>query len=259
MTTTARHKSADSQLDLPGQTHVAEGPRSLDGMYIMHFGFRRTLDDFVDGVRRTPVTEAKAWRAMAAYWDGFATALHHHHDIEDVAIWPVLLEHADARGSARDRETLEAMEAEHSVIDPSLAACHAGFALMLTHPCEDHRHALDVRVTALREALGNHLRHEETEALPMLQATMAAEEWAASEAYAQSAFERRSIPFFVGWVLHDLPVEARRRMFRMAGPAYRVVALLVCPRFERLHRRAFRHATGVPPRGRASGQAPAAT
>ena len=246
MTTTAHSLTQHRQLDLPGQTHVAEGPHSLDGMYVMHFGFRRTLDDFVEGVRRTPAGDAKAWTAMAAYWDGFATALHHHHDIEDVAIWPVLLEHADARGAAQDRETLEAMESEHSVIDPSLEACHAGFADMVSHPCDDHRRALDVRVTALREALAQHLRHEETEALPMLQATMSAEEWAVSEAYAGEAFEPRTIPFFVGWVLHDLPAEGRQRMFTMAGPAYRVLALLLCPRFERLHRRAFRHLRAVP-------------
>ncbi len=242
MTTTTHSLTPQHQLDLPGQTHVAEGPHLLDGMYVMHFAFRRTLDDFVEGVRRTPAGDAKAWTAMATYWDGFAVALHHHHDIEDVAIWPVLLKRADARGSARDRETLEAMEAEHSVIDPSLAACHAGFANMVSHPCDDHRRALDVGVTALREALGQHLRHEETEALPMLQATMAAEEWAASEAYAEEGFEPRRIPFFVGWVLHALPAEGRRAMFRKAGPAYRVLALVLCPRFERLHRRAFRHA-----------------
>jgi hemerythrin-like domain-containing protein len=247
MSATAHRPAPEAQLDLPGQTHVAAGPHSLDGMYVMHFAFRRTLDDMVAGVRRTPSADAVAWRAMSAYWDGFAAALHHHHDIEDVAIWPTLLAHAEARGLLRDRETLEAMEAEHAVIDPSLAACHAGFADMVSHPCEDHRHSLDVRVTALREALAQHLLHEETEALPMLQATMTTEEWAASEAYAQQSFETRSLPFLVGWVLHDLPPVARRRMFRMTGPVYRVLALVLCPRFERLHRRAFGpHVSGAP-------------
>jgi hemerythrin-like domain-containing protein len=242
MTTTAHSLTQHSQLDLPGQTHVAGGPHSLDGMYVMHFAFRRTLDDFVEGVRHTPVGDAEAWTAMATYWDGFATALHHHHDIEDVKIWPVLIERADARGATEDRETLEAMEAEHSVIDPSLAACHAGFADMVRHPCDDHRRALDVRVTALREALAKHLRHEETEALPLVQATMSTEEWDAAEDYAGEGIAARFIPFMVGWVLHDLPAEGRRRMFRMTGPAYRVLAMVLCPRFERLHRRAFRHA-----------------
>jgi hemerythrin-like domain-containing protein len=239
MTATPHRLVPEPQLDLPGQSHVAEGPHCLDGMYVAHFGFRRTLDDVVAGVRGTPSDRVAAWRAMAAYWDGFAAVLHHHHDIEDVAIWPALLRHADALGNAGDRATLEAMEQEHSVIDPALAASHAGFAEMVAHPCEDHRHALDVRVTALREALDRHLEHEETGALPLLQATMTAEEWAASEEYAGRAFESRMIPFLIGWVLHDLPPHAQRRMFAMAGPAHRCLAVLVRPWFERQHRRAF--------------------
>ena len=115
------------QLDLPGQTHVADGPHDQSGMYIMHHAFRRDVANFVAAVRNTPLSQAEVWDALDARWTRFAEALHHHHKAEDSSIWPVLMRHADAAGSAEDRATLQAMQAEHALVDPSLAACHEGF------------------------------------------------------------------------------------------------------------------------------------
>src|SRR3712207_2560067 len=97
------------QVDLPGQTHVAEGPYDQTGMYVMHHAFRRDLDRFVSAVRNTPVGEAQVWSALARRWSRFEEVLHHHHVVEDTSIWPALLAHADAAGSDEDRATLEAM------------------------------------------------------------------------------------------------------------------------------------------------------
>lgn len=236
--------TAPVQLDLPGQTHVADGPHDQSGMYLMHHAFRRDLASFASAVRRTPLTEPDVWRALAVRWTRFAETLHHHHEAEDTSIWPVLMSHADADGNAEDRATLEAMEAEHAVIDPSLAACHAGFQAMTDHPCADHRDALDRHLTRLRESLAEHLRHEETEALPMIQRTMTDAEYAAVEKAAQSAYPVSAVPFLVPWVLEGLPDDARAAMFAMAGRGYAAVYRLTRPRFQRRERLAFRYATG---------------
>src|SRR4029079_12710711 len=79
-----------SQICLPGQTHVAEGPHDQTGMYVMHHAFRRDLDRFQAAVRATPVDERDTWRALAARWERFAEVLHHHHTVEDEHIWPVM-------------------------------------------------------------------------------------------------------------------------------------------------------------------------
>ena len=229
-----------TQLSLPGQTHMADGPHDQTGMYVMHFAFRRDLDDFVAAARQTPVGEAPVWRALLSRWEDFAGTLHHHHTVEDEAFWPVLLAHATNEGSATDREMLEAMESEHAVIDPELAACHEGFRSMVDHPCADHRNALDVRLTGLRAALLDHLRHEETEALPMLQRTMTSEEYAGCERAAAKGYPLRTVPFMVPWVLKELPEDGRRRMYELAGNGYRIVDLLVRRRFTRRERLAFR-------------------
>ena len=65
---------------------------------------------------------------------------------------------AKATGDDAPTAMLHAMEAEHERIDPALASCRDGFAAMVEHPCDDHRNALDVHVTATRAALLAHLR-----------------------------------------------------------------------------------------------------
>ena len=95
------------QLSLPGQTHVADGPLDMSGMYVMHHAFRRDLDRFVAAVGQTPVEDTEVWRALAARWERFGSMLHHHHEIEDRTIWPPLVERVSAAGDTAGRATLE--------------------------------------------------------------------------------------------------------------------------------------------------------
>ncbi len=231
-----------SQVDLPGQTHVAEGPHDQTGMYVMHHAFRRDLARFEAAVRQTPVGEAGTWAALGRRWDRFATVLHHHHEVEDDAIWPVLVAHAERLGEPASLATLAAMEAEHEDIDPALEAVRRGLADMVAHPCADHRNALDVHVTETRCLLGDHLRHEETEALPLLQRVMTSEEFAASERAAGAGYPVRLVPFLLPWVSDGLPADVTRRLLGEAGPAYGVVLRLFRGGYERRERRAFRYA-----------------
>jgi iron-sulfur cluster repair protein YtfE (RIC family) len=230
------------QLDLPGQSHVAAGPHDLSGMYVMHHAFRRDLDSFVSAVRRTPVGEAQVWAALTRRWSRFEEVLHHHHVVEDTSIWPTLISHAEAANAEADRETLEAMEAEHAVIDPALSRTRSAFEAMAAHPCIDHRNALDVRLTALRQSLADHLRHEETRALPIVQRTMTAEEWAEAERAAGKGYPARLIPFLVPWVAAGLPADVVGRMLREAGPAYGLVLRLCGGRYHARERVPFRYA-----------------
>ena len=231
-----------TQISLPGQAHVAAGPHDQTGMYVMHHAFRRDLAAFESAVRNTPVGDAATWRALRDRWARFGEVLHHHHEIEDVSIWPVLLQHAEALGDEAGARTLAAMEAEHAEIDPGLAACTAGFASMVEHPCVDHRNALDVHVTATHAALLEHLAHEETEALPFLQRVMTAEEFAATEKAAEAGYPPRMVPFLVPWVAAGLPADVTDRLLRDAGPAYSLVLRLFRPRFTRSDSRTFRYA-----------------
>jgi hemerythrin-like domain-containing protein len=230
-----------TQLTLPGQSHTAQGPHDQTGMYVMHHGFRRDLHNFLAAVEQTPVSEAAVWSALQRRWERMAEVLHHHHSVEDASLWPVLRRHAEEAGSTEDVALLEDMEAEHSVIDPALAAVRTAFAQMCAHPCADHRNALEIRVAAARESLDLHLAHEEGQALPMLQRTLSVEENTAFEAAAAKGYPLRIVPFVLCWVMHGLPDEARRRIFDQAPPGYGLVHRLLRGRFERHERVAFRY------------------
>jgi hemerythrin-like domain-containing protein len=230
-----------SQVSLPGQAHAADGPHDQTGMYVMHHAFRRDLANLEAGVRQTPLHAAETWAALRERWARFGHVLHHHHQIEDTAIWPVLVRHAETAGDTEALSTLQAMEDEHEGIDPALTAVTEGFTAMVEHPCADHRNALDVHVTATRAALLQHLAHEETEALPYLQRVMTEEEFAASERAAAKGYPPRLLPFLVAWAFDEVPDEVATRFLTQAGVAYRVLLWLVRPRFRRQEGRAFRY------------------
>lgn len=232
------------QLDLPGQTHVAEGPNDHTGMYVMHHAFRRDLAAFASSVRATPLREADTWAAMARRWERFATTLHHHHGAEDTIYWPALLRSVEARGTEADRAEVRAMSEEHADIDPLVAACAQAFAAVVDHPCEEHRNALDIRIAGLREVLDEHLRHEETVVLPLVQRVMTTEEFEAVEKEIGRSYPLRDIGFIVGWALHGLPPAGREAMFALAGGPYRVLHRMLRGRFERAEAAAFRHGDG---------------
>ena len=236
MTTTTH--AWPEQLTFPGQTAAHPGPVDMVMMYVMHHGFRRDLAAFAAAARSTPVHDRLSWQALAERWDLFSEILHHHHSGEDAGLWPLLMERTDAEGNV----VLAAMEAEHAQIDPVLQACAAGFARLSTHADEDARAALAVRLCAAKESLGRHLRHEETEAIAIIQQVMTQHEWEQLEA----EHFRRGVPFaqvlkIVPWAAHDVPAPLRRDVFAKSGKVNELLWRLTRPRFERRERIAFRH------------------
>jgi iron-sulfur cluster repair protein YtfE (RIC family) len=208
-------------------------------MFLMHHAFRRDLDAFAAAAPVTPVADHAAWAAMSDRWALLSQALHHHHTGEDTLLWPLLHERADVSG----RATLDAMEAEHGEIDPLLDAAAQGLAAMSAGGDDDVRGALAVRLSALRESLGRHLRHEETEALPLLQATMTAQEWADMEAELGKGVAFGQVLRLVPWLVHRVPADLRADLFaRKGGRVHQAMWLLTRRRFERQDLAAFRHA-----------------
>jgi hypothetical protein len=226
------------QLRLPGQADAPEGPVDLFMMYLLHHAFRRDLAAFAAAVPRTPVEDRATWQALAARWELFAHTLHHHHSGEDTWLWPALLE----RAGDEDRETLEAMEAEHAGLDPLLQASAAGFATMAAHGDEDVRAALAVRLVAARESLGRHLAHEETDAMRILQARISPTDWQEIEPHFGEGVSFRDVLVMVPWVAHGIPVAQREDVFRRAGTANKVLWWATRRGFARREARAFRYA-----------------
>lgn len=240
--------SHPDQLMLPGQAAAPGGPVDMTVMYLMHHGFRRDLRKLAAAVPATPVDDLATWRALLVRWERFAHILHEHHSGEDAGIWPWLLERADDG----ERETLLAMEAEHERIDPLLAGCRELFAALADRAAgpgarsrEELRAGLAVRVAELADLLGAHLRHEETEAMVILQRHMTEQDWAGIEAeHFQGPKSPRFLLYVVPWIAEEVDPVALAPALDAAGRPMRVVLRLGRRGFGRLERRAFAHLPG---------------
>lgn len=234
------------QLLLPGQSAAPGGPVDMTVMYLMHHAFRRDLSRFGAAVPATPVADLATWEALATRWARFGEILHHHHSGEDAGIWPFLLE----RAHPAERQTLLAMEGEHAKIDPLLESCGAAFAELATaggsadgRSREELRAALAVRLAETKELLGAHLRHEESEAMAILQRHMTAEDW---ERIEQEHFKSNDtlgfLLYVVPWIAQDLPEDVLAQVLGDAGLPMMVVNWVGDRlRFRRLERKAFKH------------------
>jgi iron-sulfur cluster repair protein YtfE (RIC family) len=229
-----------TQLRLPGQTAAHPGPVDMTMMYVMHHAFRRDLAAFAAAAEATPVADRECWVALAGRWELFATALHHHHTGEDAGLWPLLA----ARATEEERAVLRAMEDEHGEIDPILASCADGLRRLAANPDEDVRAALAVRLVAARERLGHHLRHEETEAIAILQRVVSAEEWEQLEQeHFRAGMPLREVVGMVPWVMDGLPGPVVRRLVgQPGGRIYWLLWRIARPAYERRNRAAFRWA-----------------
>jgi hypothetical protein len=240
VTRTARSQTV--QLDLPGQACVADGPHDQSGMYLMHHAFRRDLARFETAAGATPVEDAATWRALERRWQLFGEVLHHHHTVEDTSVWPLLRRRARAAGVDEAVTVLDAMEEEHDHIDPALAACASAWHAMVAHPCDDHRNALAITVSAARGALLSHMAHEETEALPLWQRLLSAADHVEITAAAKAGYPLRLVlGFILPWLADDLPAGAMTRLLDDAPPGYGLALRMARVGYDRGDRRAFRH------------------
>jgi hypothetical protein len=239
----AAHKASSpttvQQLMLPGQTAAPEGPIDMIGMFLMHFAFRRDLDRFTLAVRHTPVDDTATWRALRARWAKFDHVLHDHHNLEDAELWPRLTAAAQAAADEGALAVVAEMEAEHAEIDPLLASIASGLDRLVVAADPDARRALEVRMTAGRDRLNQHMAHEERSALPLVQRYLTPEDWEAMEQAADK--KPGDLAFVVPWILHDLPSHAMPRVSRFGGQALMVIWRMFRRSFERRERRAFGH------------------
>jgi iron-sulfur cluster repair protein YtfE (RIC family) len=164
-----------------GAARHGTGDADLTIMLAAHNAFRRDLTRLAQVTAQANLADPARRQSIAAGWDLFKRQLHLHHTAEDTIIWPTLrprLAH-----SQNALSVLDAMEEEHSRIDPLLAAVDAAF----THPNTpgvpgdpvnapaDDRLA-DV-LDALASTLTGHLAHEERDGLPLIGIALTASEW----------------------------------------------------------------------------------
>ena len=141
----------------------------MSTMLAIHLALRRDLERLGRIAARPDDNPARLLQA-AAGWEQFKTFLVAHHTAEDQALWPALRE---AVAANPDQVALaDALEEEHSVIEPLLAAIDAAAA----DPDDGHQRFGDI-IDELISKLSGHLTHEETEGLALIDASLTPEQW----------------------------------------------------------------------------------
>ena len=225
---------------LPGQAAAPEGPADLRMMYVMHFAFRRDLTDFGIAVRLTPASNGAAWRALLARWDLLSTVLHDHHTKEDVVIWPLLRERAEADGDSAALAVLDAMDDEHDQIDPLLIRARTALEAMSTGNGAPDRSALAAAFDEMKVCLEAHLAHEERDANAILQARIDGDEWDHLErTRLRGGMSPRDLMIMLPWAFKALPDPMATELLDEAPLPLRVLLTLGKRRFRRLDEAAF--------------------
>jgi hemerythrin-like domain-containing protein len=230
VTTTAPQPT---QLFLDGQYAAPEGPVDLAAMYLMHRAFRRDLRLFAEVAGVVPTGDRQRWQLVARRFDVFSTVLHKHHSGEDRALWPLLAE----RGA--DATVLDALEAEHAIIDPLLASVPADLRALADGSGDAARLRLARTTVELRDALTAHLAHEESDGMTLVQQHLTPEDWTRlDEEVFSKDYTAREVPAVIGWLASGCPTEALRRM-PGANPALVLLARIMARRFDRREARIF--------------------
>ena len=154
--------------NLPGTDAARHGTGDADLtiMLAAHDAFRRDLTRLARTASAANLSDPARRQSVTAGWEVFKRQLLLHHTTEDELIWPALrgrLAHSPAALSV-----LGAMEAEHELIDPLLAAVDEQLLA--------GDHLADV-IDALTGSLTGHLRHEEKDGLPLIGVALTAAEW----------------------------------------------------------------------------------
>lgn len=203
------------------QRRIVDGRVDFTMMYVAHDAFTRDLDRIAIAAQRGEAFTART----RAGWAMFAEQLHLHHRAEDTFLWPVL-----RAKPLRPNEVLvlDAMEMEHAEIDPHLEQVEHAFA-----DCAAAE--LITGVQALRELLAAHLRHEENDALPLVDTHLGTDGWAEfGRAIRRTQGGLRAGAAYLPWVLDGAPAAVQHRVLAMLPTPARVLYRRVwVPRYRR--------------------------
>lgn len=167
-------------------------------MYVFHDALRRDLERIARSTAQGSDDPRRMLRS-AAGWEMFKKYLRIHHQAEDDAVWPVMNKVLADRPD--DLALLDAMEEEHAAIDPLLDAIDSSLV-----DRDGGSERLGGLVDSLLTNLTGHLKHEETDALALIDTTLTEAQWQHFGELQRNAIgddTRRYLP----WLLDDMSTE----------------------------------------------------
>ncbi len=187
-------------------------------MNAQHDAFRRDLDNLL--------ATSAGRSAVRARWTVFRDQLRFHHTAEDEAMWPPV--RAKLTGDPAGLALMDAMEDEHKLIDPLLAAIDDALAA----GTGDKR--LRSLLSRLRTTLASHLAHEEADALPLISEVMSRAELTRIRKTIAKMSGLKSAAVMFPWALSTATPEVRAQVLaQLPAPARLLYRAMWLPRYRR--------------------------
>lgn len=191
-------------------------------MYATHDAFRRDLTRFTQAVDggRADSPEVRAG------WENFKHQLDVHHTVEDAELWP-RVERAVA-GRPRDLALVAEMVTEHASLGPLVDAVDAA----VRRPSD----GLAEAVLDLSATLGDHMKHEEDSALPLIQEVLTTDDWKAFRGGMARRQGPKGAAVYIPWIMDGVGPEGRREFLeQMPAPVAVLNKLLWESRYQKRH------------------------
>jgi hemerythrin-like domain-containing protein len=216
-----------SSVSVAGPESPIDLPAFLDGFRAIHRAMRR---DVTRLERVAPgVGDRRRARRLARWYDHFLVSIEHHHQRDDLVVWPLLIDREP--GFAAETATLEH---DHEVLDEALHAVARALRDLADGIAADPA-PLVAAAARLRHHLDEHLDREEAAAFPRIARNFTAEEYHRLEEELREGLPMSALAFEAPWVLDGLPQEQAAGMIGDAPVALRVLYHLAFrPRYRRI-------------------------
>ena len=189
-------------------------------MIVLHNAFRREfglLPALVAGV--APGDRDRA-RTVVEHLDTELTALHDHHEGEDLILWPALLQ-----TPGPDPDLVHTMQTQHDQLDALLDTARTARNAWLAGLDAGQRAALVDALTGIAPALSEHLDLEESRILPLVERYLTEEDWQrlADESRRRLPSDPRRQLVLLGILLEDADRDQQRVIYSEMPVAARLV------------------------------------
>lgn len=150
------------------------GPADTSMMPIVHDALRRDLRRLGHALSTAPYPEGARRAALAEHTHWLMDFLHQHHTSEDVGLYPMV-----RAKNPEAADLLDVMDADHKRIDPAMEAVETSAELWEQAADGDDAARLGLlsALADLDAVLQPHLEREETQAMPVVSATITQREW----------------------------------------------------------------------------------
>lgn len=173
-------------------------------MVIVHRVFRREFALLPAMITAVAAGDTKRAKIVGHHAREMTEALHHHHEGEDILVWPKLRGHPDI-----DEALVTRMEDQHARLAELLTDVNTRLDKWSRTADIDDREGLADAVAQLHDALVEHLDDEEEFVLPIIARTLTTAEWDEVGERGMASIPKSRLLVFLGYILEDATPDER--------------------------------------------------